>query len=78
MEACSGRHTVIAVNAIVQQNAAVISNILAAHALTECDTNSSMTTIGKPTVFQRLSTFNERLRVGEGEYLTDEVFISCQ
>ena len=69
---------VIDVNAIVQQHAAVISNILAAHALTECDTHSSMTTIGKATVFKRLPTFNERFRVGEGEDLTDEVFISCQ
>ena len=78
MEACSGRHTVIDLNAIVQQHAAVISNILAAHALTACDTNYSMTTIGKATVFKRLPTFNERLSVGEGEALTDEVFISCQ
>ena len=70
MEACSGRHTVIDVNAIVQQHAAVISNKLAAHALTECDTTSSVTTIGKATVFKRLPTFNERLRLGEGEKIS--------
>ena len=38
MEACSGRHTVIDVNAIVQQHSAVVPNLLAAHALTGCDT----------------------------------------
>ena len=37
-----------------------------------------MTTIGKATVFKRLQTLNERLRLGEGEYLTDVVFTSCQ
>ena len=78
MEACSGRHKVIDVNAIVKQHAAVIPHVLAAHALTGCDTNSSMTTIGNATVFKRLQTFNECLRLGEEEYLTDEVFTSCQ
>ena len=39
MEACSGRHTVIDENTIVQQHPAVISNKLAAHALKDCDTN---------------------------------------
>ena len=57
---------------MLQQHAAVIPNILAARALADCDTNSSMTTIGKATVFKRLQTLNERLRLGEGEYLTDE------
>ena len=70
IEACSGRHTVIDVNAIVQQHAAVISNILAAHARTECDKHSSMTTISKATVFKSLPTFNERLRLGEGEKIS--------
>ena len=78
MEACSGRHTVIDLNAIVQQHADVIPNLLAAHALTGCDTTSSMANIGKATVFKRLQTFNERLRLGEGEDLTDEVLTSCQ
>ena len=78
LEACSGRHKIIAVNAIVKQHVAVIPHVLAAYALTGCDTNSSMTTIGNATVCKRLQTFNERLRLSEGEYLTDEVFTSCQ
>ena len=34
--------------------------------------------IGNATVFKRLQTFNERLGIGEGEYLTHEVFTSSQ
>ena len=40
MEACSERQ-VIDVNAIVKQHVAVIPHVLAAHALTWCDTNDS-------------------------------------
>ena len=80
MEACSGRHTVIDIKVTVQHCSHTWPHILAAHAisLTGCDTNYSMTTIGNATVFKRLQTFNERLRLGEGEYLTYEVLTSCQ
>ena len=77
-QACSGRYTVIGLNAMVQQHAAVITNVLAALAHTGCDTTSYMSNIGNATVFKRLHTFNERLRLGEGEYLTEHLLSSCQ
>ncbi len=41
IERCSGSHSTIDVNEVAKQHAAVITNLLGAHALSGCDTISS-------------------------------------
>ena len=70
MEGCSGSHAIIDVNGVAQQHAAVIPNLLGAHALSGSDTVSSFVGIGKATVWKRLMTFTDSLCLGD---LLDEV-----
>jgi len=77
MEGCSRSHAIIDVNKIVQQHNAVIPNLLGVHALSGCDTVSSFAGIGKATVFKRLMTFTDNLRLGDQSASLDEVTESC-
>ena len=77
MESCSGNSSVIDVNKVVEKHSKVMPNILAAHALTGCDTVSSLAGIGKTTVLKKLETFKEILKLGEPSDSLDDVMDSC-
>ena len=77
MESCSRNRAVIDVNKVVGKHTKIMPNILAAHALTGCDTVSSLAGIGKPTVLKKLETFRETLKLGEPSDSLDEVVDSC-
>ena len=57
VETCCASQTVIKVNDVVKEHAANILNVLAARALTGCDSGSSIAAIGKATVLKKLVTF---------------------
>ena len=78
IEACAGGYTVIDVNAVVQQHASIIPNLLAVHALIGCDTTSSIAGVGMAMAFKRLEGFNEPLQIGEADILADAVYTSCE
>ena len=65
MELCSGGCAVIYINSVIINNASIMKNLLAAHAITGCDTVSSFACIGKGTVFNQLRKFSEELSVGD-------------
>ena len=54
MEGCSRSHAIIDVNKVVQQHDAIIPNLLGEHALSGCDSVSSMAGI---TVFKKLTVY---------------------
>jgi len=55
MEGCSRNNAVIDVVEVVQQHDAIIPNLLGVHALSECNTVSSLAGIGKATILKRLT-----------------------
>ena len=77
MESCSGNHSVIDISKVMEKLTKVMPNILAAHALTGCDTVSSLAGIGKTAVLKKLETFKEILKLGEPSDSLDEVVDSC-
>ena len=77
MEGCSRSHAIIDVNKVVQQHDAIIPILLGAHALSGCDTVSSLAGIGKATVFKKLTTFTDTLPLGDLSASLDEVRDSC-
>ena len=76
MEECSESHAIIDVNEVVKHPAAVIPNILGAHALSGCDTVSSFVGIGKATVLKKLMTFTDSLSLGDPSASLDKVIDS--
>ena len=58
MEPTSIESQVIEINATVQRHADIIPNLLAAHAISGCDTVASVFGIGKPTVITALRKNN--------------------
>ena len=75
MEESSGNHTIINVNEVAQQHAAVIPNLLGAYAFSGCDTVSSFAGIGKETVLKKLMTFTDSLCIGDLSATLDEVTV---
>ena len=64
-ESCKSTHNVIRVNDVIRQHATMMANLLAAHALTGCDTVYSFSEIGKMTVFKKLEVFSDELKLGK-------------
>jgi len=77
MEECSRSHAIIDINMVVQQHDVVIPNLLGAHALSGCDTISSLAGIGKATVFKKLTMFTDSFPLGDLSASLDEVTDSC-
>ena len=79
MESCSSGpgHNVISVNDVVSNHQKIMPNLLAAHALTGCDTVSSFSGIGKASVLKTLKKFNGQLKLGNLTTSTAEVTESC-
>ena len=76
MEECSGSHAIIDVNEVVKHHAAVIPNLLGAHALSGCDIVSSFVGIGKAIVLKKLLTFTDSLSLGDPSASLDKVIDS--
>ena len=77
MESCSYRPTMISVNDIDVKHAAIMPNILAAHALTGCDTVSSFARISKTSVLKKLQTHTPTLRLGDLSSTQHDITESC-
>ncbi len=77
MAGCSGTHAIIDVNEVVQRHSTVIPNLLGAHALSGCDTVSSLAGFGKATVFKKLAAFTDCLCFGDQLASLEEVTESC-
>ena len=65
VESCSSTRNVISVNGVIRQHATIMANLLAAHALTGCDTVYSFSGIGKTTVLKKLEVFSDELKLGK-------------
>ena len=68
---------VIDVNQVVQKHHKIMPNLLAAHALTGCDTVSCFSGIGKATVYKKLESFDDHIKLGDLSACLDEVTESC-
>lgn len=77
MESCSESHSLININEVIRVHRDIMPNILAAHALTGCDTVSSFAGVGKATAFKRLKTFNGLLKLGDLSATKEEITESC-
>ena len=78
MQACSGQRNVICLNDVVERHRNIIGHILAAHALTGCDTTSALSGIGKSRMFNALSKFKGSLvAIGDEHAQQDDVFKQC-
>ncbi|XP_042233703.1 zinc finger protein Xfin-like isoform X2 [Homarus americanus] len=73
MESCTRGHAVVSINEVVKKHSSIIPNILAAHALTGCDTVSSFAGIGKITALKTLEAFPGSLDLGNPSASLDEV-----
>ena len=73
MELCSDSLSVIDVNDVIRKHAAIVGNLLAAHALTLCDTVSSFEGIGKTTVMKKLQAYCNNIDLGYPDSLLDDV-----
>ena len=69
MESCIRNRAVIDVNEVVKTHI----KILAAHALTGCDTVSSFAGVGKTTVLKKLKTFTDTLNLSDSSIPSDDV-----
>ena len=67
----------ISVNDIVVKHAAIMPNIIAAHALTGCDTVSSFARISKTPVLKKLHTHTPTLRLGDLSSTQHDITESC-
>jgi hypothetical protein len=76
MQSFSSGRSIIDVNKTIQQHAAIIPNLLAAHAITGCDTVSSISGIGKSTVLKKLKNFKEELQLGDANSSCDAILKS--
>ena len=76
MQSLSSGRSIIDVNKTIQQHAAIIPNLLAAHAITGCDTVSSISGIGKSTVLKKLKNFKEELKLGDANSSFDAILKS--
>ena len=79
VESCSSGpgHNVISVNDVVRKHQKIMPNLLAAHALTGCDTVSSFSGIGKASTLKTLPKFTGQLKLGNLTASTEEVTDSC-
>ena len=77
MESCSGNRAVIDVNEVVKKHKSIIPNLLAAHALTGCDSVSSLAGIGKAKMFNKLQKFTDSLDLGDPSSSPEDVISSC-
>ena len=77
MESCTRDRTVININTVVEKHASILPNLLAAHALTGCDTVSSLSGIGKATVLKKLVAFPGELNFGNVSSSQNEIINSC-
>jgi hypothetical protein len=77
MESCSAGHNVISVNGVISSHQNIMPNLLAAHALTGCDTVSSFSGIGKASVLKKLAKFNGHFKLGNLKATAEEVTESC-
>lgn len=78
MEECSSQRSVIIINKVVEKHAAYMHHVLAAHALTGCDSTSALSGIGKARVFQVLQNFKGSLEaVGNTDTEDDVIFKQC-
>lgn len=77
IESCTSTHNVISVNDVIRQHATIMPNLLAAHALTGCDTVSSFAGIGKMTVLKKLEVFSGELKLGKMSVPFQEISESC-
>ena len=58
---------------INKMHAAIVVNLLAAHALTGCDTVSSFAGLGKTTVMKKLQAYFNNVDLGNPDSLLDDV-----
>ena len=77
MESCGRSPVVIDVNQVLQKHHKIMPNLLAAHALTGCDTVSCFSGIGKATVYKKLESFDDHIKLGDLSACLDEVTESC-
>ena len=77
IESCTSTHNVISVNGVISKHATIISNLLAAHALTGCDTVFSFAGIGKVTVLKKMEVFCQELKLGNMSASFEEIYDSC-
>ncbi|KAL8571528.1 hypothetical protein ACOMHN_056823 [Nucella lapillus] len=77
MESCSSGHNVICVNDVISSHQNIMPNLLAAHALTGCDTVSSFSGIGKASVLKTLTKFSGQFKLGNLTASAEEVTESC-
>ncbi|KAL8582263.1 hypothetical protein ACOMHN_037020 [Nucella lapillus] len=77
MESCSSGHNVICVNDVISSHQNIMPNLLAAHALTVCDTVSSFSGIGKASVLKTLTKFSGQFKFGNLTASAEEVTESC-
>ena len=76
LESCSTAN-LIDINEVVSINKKVMPSLLAAHALTGCDTVSSFAGIGKLTVMKKLEAFQGEIKLGCLSTPFNEVLKSC-
>ena len=68
MEECSGNRSVISINDVVRKHKGIMDNLLAAYALTGCDTTSGLYGIGKGRMLKVLENYKGTLQaVGDLE-----------
>ena len=77
MESCSGSRSVTDVNAVIRKHAAIVGNLLAAHALTGCDMVSSFVGFGKTTMMMKLQAYCNNSDLGNSDSLLDDVVRSA-
>lgn len=73
MEGTSGERTMVDIGATAAKHQLIIPSLLAAHALTGCDTVARLTGIGKLKVIKQLEKGTEIRLLGELDCNTDEV-----
>lgn len=77
IESCASTYNVISVNDVIRQHAAIMPNLLVAHAMTGCDTVSSFAGIGKTTVLKKLKVFSGEIKLGQMSAPFQEISESC-
>ena len=78
MESCSKFCTVIDVNEVIKEHHKVVPNLLAAHALTGCDTVSSFASVWKTTgPEKKLELLSGMFPLGDLTVSTDYILNSC-
>ena len=77
VETYSANPTVIRVNDVVREHAAVIPNIFAASALVGYNSVSPVAGIGKATVFRTLLSLSHTFKLGDQSPSEEEITDSC-